>query len=157
MSRKRAARRGAAGKAAGLRALPCACANLRRASRAATQFYDMQLRAAGLSTAQFTLLQTLSLAGRVTQRRLGQILALNSTTLSRTLRPLEKKGWIRRRPGEDRRERQIELTRIGRSRFKAAVPLWNRAQKAFLARLSRSRWDALLRDLTFIAELSRPL
>ncbi len=40
---------------------------------------------------------------------LGEILALDSTTLSRTLRPLESEGSIRSRPGEDRRERHWEL------------------------------------------------
>lgn len=153
MSQKLAARRGAAGKAAPLRILPCTCANLRRASRAVTQLYDVQMRDVGLTIAQFTLLQTLSLAGRITQRRLGRILVLDSTTLSRTLRLLEKKGWISRGSGEDRRERQIELTSAGRSKFRAAVPLWNRAQKAVVARLGRRRLDALMRELTLIADL----
>jgi DNA-binding MarR family transcriptional regulator len=130
---------------------------LRRASRAATQLYDGQLRSVGLTTAQFTLLQTLSLAGRPTQRRLGEILVLDSTTLSRTLRPLERRGWIRRRSGQDRRERQVELTPAGRRLFQAAVPLWNRAQKLFLARFGRRRWKKLLRELTAIADLSRRL
>jgi len=142
-------------KDASLRVLPCGCANLRRASRAVTQLYDAHLRPTGLTTAQFTLLQTLSLAGRVTQRRLGQILVLDSTTLTRTLRPLERKGAIRRRPGEDRRERQVELTPAGRKLFQAAVPFWNRAQKAVVARLGRRRWNALLSELSMIAGLAR--
>src|SRR5512132_1038482 len=140
MSRLRSARRKAVRRPAPLRILPCACANLRRASRAVTQLYDEQLRAAGLSIAQFTLLQAISLAGKPTQRRLGQILVLDSTTLSRTLRILERRGWIRRRSGEDRRERLIELTGAGRSLFKKAVPLWDRAQKLLLARLGTRRW-----------------
>jgi DNA-binding MarR family transcriptional regulator len=156
MADERSVHRKALRKAAALRVLPCACANLRRASRAVTQLYDAQLRPTGLTIAQFTLLQTISLTGQVTQSRLGQILVLDSTTLSRTLRLLERKRWIRRlRSGTDRRERQITLTRAGRALFKAAVPLWNRAQKLLLARLGRQRWKALLRELSAIAELSR--
>jgi DNA-binding MarR family transcriptional regulator len=126
---------------------------LRRAARATTQVYDEHLRAVGLTIAQFTLLQALTLTARVTQRRLGQVLVLDSTTLSRTLRPLETKGWIRRRSGSDRRERQIELTNSGRSVFRAAVPHWNRAQKLISARLGR-RWNALMRELSAIAEVT---
>lgn len=156
MADERSAHRKAPRKAAALRVLPCACANLRRASRAVTQLYDAQLRPAGLTIAQFTLLQTISLAAPVTQSRLGQILVLDSTTLSRTLRLVERKRWIRRlRSGKDRRERQITLTPAGRALFKAAVPLWNRAQKLLLARLGRRRWKELLRELSAIADLSR--
>jgi DNA-binding MarR family transcriptional regulator len=104
---------------------------------------------------QFTLLQTLATAGTVTQGRLGQILVLDSTTLSRTLRPLQKKRWIRTRTGNDRRERRIELTDTGRAQFKRAVPAWNRAERRVRAQLGRARLDALMVELTDIARLPR--
>jgi DNA-binding MarR family transcriptional regulator len=134
--------------------LPCACANLRRASRAVSQLYDEQVRGAGLTIAQFTLLQVLFQAGKLTQGGLGQILVLDSTTLTRTLQPLEKKGWIRRRPGKDRRERQITLTKAGQDVFQRAVPRWNRAQRILLARLGRRRWRGLMAELSHIAGMS---
>lgn len=138
-----------------LRVLPCACANLRRASRAVSQLYDEQVRGAGLNIAQFTLLQVLFQVGTLTQGGLGQILVLDSTTLTRTLQTLERKGWIRRRPGKDRRERQIALTSAGRSRFLRAVPAWNRAQELLRAQVGRRRWNELMAELTRIAGTSR--
>jgi DNA-binding MarR family transcriptional regulator len=151
--------RGAAGEpdAGGSRfvVLPCACANLRRAARAVTRLYDDELRAVGLTIAQFTLLQVLSQTGTVTQGRLGRILLLDSTTLSRTLRPLEGSGWVRRRPGKDRRERRIELTPAGRSRFRQAVPAWNRAQRILRDRIGDRRWKALMSELAAVARASR--
>jgi DNA-binding MarR family transcriptional regulator len=137
--------------------LPCACANLRRAARALTQFYDRELRGTGLNMPQFTLLQTLALFGTVTQGSLGQILVLDSTTLSRTLRPLEKKSWIRTRMGKDRRERKIELTPLGRAKFKRATSAWNRAQQRVVAQIGQARLDALMSELTTIAELTRDI
>jgi DNA-binding MarR family transcriptional regulator len=116
-----------------------------------TRLYDRELYEAGVNIAQFTLLQVLFEVGPVTQGRLGHILVLDSTTLTRTLRPLEKEGWIRRRQGEDRRERRIELTPAGRSRFRRAVPAWNRAQKLLRARVGRRRWHRLMAELAFIA------
>ena len=137
------------------RVLPCACANLRRASRAVSQLYDEQVRGAGLNIAQFTLLQVLFQVGTLTQGGLGQILVLDSTTLTRTLQTLQRKGWIRRRPGKDRRERLITLTSAGRSRFLRAVPAWNRAQELLRARVGRRRWNGLMAELSRIAGTSR--
>ena len=78
-----------------LPALPCACANLRRAARAVTQFYEQQLHGTGLNATQFTLLQFLSEAPGIAQGDFGKLLALDSTTLTRTLRPLIRLGWVR--------------------------------------------------------------
>jgi DNA-binding MarR family transcriptional regulator len=135
--------------------LPCACANLRRAARAVTRLYDAELRDFGLTIAQFTLLQVLMRVGAVPQGRLGRILVLDSTTLTRTLRPLERKGWIRRRSGEDRRERRVELTSSGRARFRKAVPAWNRAQSIVVRAVGRRRSNTLQSDLAQVACLSR--
>ena len=135
--------------------LPCACASLRRAARAVTQLYDDELRPTGLSTAQFTLLMVLAPGGPVTQGSLGRLLAIDSTTLSRTLRPLEASGWIGFEPGEDRRERRIELTRAGRRMLVSAAPAWHRAQGRLRSRLGARRWAALLSDLSRVAGLAR--
>jgi DNA-binding MarR family transcriptional regulator len=150
-------RRKPAGRRAGeppIRALPCACANLRRASRAVSQLYDERLRGAGLTIAQFTLLQVLVQAGEITQAGLGRILVLDSTTLTRTLRPLEDMGWIRRKPGKDRRERLIQPTRSGRARFRRAVPAWLRTQRILRARLGLRRWKKLPAELSHLAGIS---
>jgi DNA-binding MarR family transcriptional regulator len=134
--------------------LPCGCASLRRASRAVTQLYDAELRATGLNTPQFTLLQVLDRVGRVGQGRLGRMLVLDSTTLSRTLRPLEKQRWILIRRGTDRRERQIELTAAGRSRLERATRAWDRGQRQLMARFGQRRWSALQSELARIAGLA---
>ena len=134
-----------------LRVLPCACANLRRAARAVSQVYDEELRPAGLTIAQFTLLQFLVLAGPVTQSVLARELALDGTTLTRTLRTVERRGWIRRETGRDRRSRVVALTRTGRTVFRRASPGWNRAQAVLRARIGRRRWAGLLAELARIA------
>ena len=131
--------------------LPCACAVLRRASRAMTRVYERQLRETGLNITQFTLLQALAHVGPTTQGRLGRLLALDSTTLSRTLRPLETKRWLRSGSGTDRRERQLELTAAGRSQLERATPAWERAQKDLKTRLGGEKWDSLLNELSTLA------
>ena len=83
--------------------LPCMCASFRRAARALTHVYDEALRPQGLRATQFTILQALSLTGEISQGDLGDLLVLDSTTLTRTLRLMRTRGWIKERPGKDRR------------------------------------------------------
>jgi DNA-binding MarR family transcriptional regulator len=125
--------------------LPCLCANLRRAARAVTQVYDEALRPAGLRGSQFTILQTLSFAGELTQKRLAYLQAMDSTTLTRTLAIMERQGWILRRQGEDRREWRIQLSKAGRAKFERALPQWQKAQALVRKKLGERRWDEAMK------------
>jgi len=131
--------------------LPCACASLRRAARAVTRSYEVALRDTGLKPTQFTLLQALELLGPSPQGALGDLLALDSTTLTRTLGPLERAGWIRAGAGSDRRQLRWALTPAGRRRLDRARPAWKRAQDRLRARLGATPWEPLLADLAAVA------
>ena len=128
-----------------LPSLPCICASFRRASRALTQFYEKALRPTGLRATQFTILQTLSLAGEVTQGRLGQILAMDSTTLTRTLTIMSRHGWIAKRRGDDRREWRMRLSGAGEVRFRQALPYWEKAQTELRRELGDELSDNLMK------------
>jgi DNA-binding MarR family transcriptional regulator len=121
------------------------CASLRRASRALTQLYEEALRPTGLRATQFTVLQTLSLAGEVTQGKLGQILAMDSTTLTRTLSTMGRHGWIAKRRGEDRREWRMRLSKAGETQFKDALPHWDKAQRRLRRQLGDELSDNLMK------------
>jgi DNA-binding MarR family transcriptional regulator len=125
--------------------LLCMCGTFRRASRALTQLYDDALRTVGLRATQFTILQVLSRAGEVSQGQLGQILAMDSTTLTRTLRIMRREGWIAERRGKDRRERWLRLARAGRNRFNRALPSWEKAQAQLERQLGGKRWRDILK------------
>jgi DNA-binding MarR family transcriptional regulator len=127
-----------------LPALPCMCGNFRRAARTLTQLYDEALRPLGLRSTQFTILQALSLTGEATQGQLGELLAIDSTTLTRTLAILTRRGWISERPGEDRRERWLRLSAAGKARFHQALPAWENIQSSLRRRLGESPWKSLM-------------
>jgi DNA-binding MarR family transcriptional regulator len=91
--------------------------------------YDEALRPSGLRSTQFTLLQALNIAPSISQKQLGELLGLDSTTLTRTLARLRRKGWVRSQPGADRRELQIQLSAAGRREFRRVLPFWASAQK----------------------------
>ena len=119
------------------------CANIRRVGRMLTQRYDEALRPLGLTITQFTILQALSLAGEITQGMLAEILVMDSTTLTRTLGVMNKRGVIAKIHGSDRRERRLRLTKAGKSEWNRAVPYWQSTQEALRARLGKQRWDDL--------------
>jgi DNA-binding MarR family transcriptional regulator len=121
------------------------CASFRRTSRALTQLYEEALRPTGLRVTQFTVLQTLSLAGEVTQGELGQILAMDSTTLTRTLTIMGRHGWIAKRRGDDRREWRMRLSKAGETEFKQALPHWEKAQTRVRRQLGDELSDNLMK------------
>jgi len=124
--------------------LPCMCGSFRRTSRALTQLYENALRPLGLRATQFTILQALSLAGEVTQSQLGKILAMDSTTLTRTLQIMDREGWIAERRGEDRRERRLRLAKAGETQFNRALPAWEKVQSRLRHQLGEQSWKNLL-------------
>jgi DNA-binding MarR family transcriptional regulator len=123
--------------------LPCACANLRRAARAVTRIYNQELRAAGLEITQYTLLMALNVTGETTQGKLGRLLALDTTSLTRMLRLLKRRGWIAVRAGGDRRQRLLRLTPAGREKLVRSRPRWARAQERLRRGLGEPAWNEM--------------
>jgi DNA-binding MarR family transcriptional regulator len=120
--------------------LPCLCATVRRAGRALTSLYDEALRKHDMTVTQFTILQALELAGPVSQKQLGTILAIDSTTLTRSLRALLKNGWVQRAEGEDRRAWRLRLSKQGKVVFTRALPDWEMVQETLRKKLGSQSW-----------------
>lgn len=110
-----------------------------------------------MNPTQFTLLQFLAHVGEVSQGELGELLAIDTTTLTRTLEPLRKSGWIRARAGDDRRERHWSLTGAGERKRASAAPHWEAAQARLRSRLGDGRFQSLLSELSVVAHSVRDL
>ncbi|NNG03555.1 MAG: MarR family transcriptional regulator [Inquilinus sp.] len=126
---------------------PCTCAQVRRAARGLTRDYDRALKPAGLKLTQYSVLANLVRAGGLTITELAERLAMDRTTLTRNLRPLERQGWIALAAGPDRRCRKVMATAKGRRRYEAALPLWREAERAFRSRMGEQEAAALHRLL----------
>ncbi len=123
--------------------LPCACQNLRRLTRMVTRIYDQELRSAGIEITQFGLLTALTIVEVANQKRLSAGFAMDSTTLTRTLKLLIKEGWIRVKRGKDRRERLFNLTPAGKRQIAEAQPYWEKAERRLRQELGRSGWKRM--------------
>ncbi|MGC1726003.1 MAG: MarR family winged helix-turn-helix transcriptional regulator [Candidatus Acidiferrales bacterium] len=130
------------------------CGSLRRTSRALTQLYERSLRPLGLRASQFTILQLLSLAGEVSQGQLGEMLAMDSTTLTRTLEIMGRRGWIAGRRGEDRRERWLRLAKAGEMQLKRALPAWEKVQSRLRHQLGEQTWKNFLQLTNQVTEIA---
>lgn len=127
-----------------LPSLPCLCGSFRRTARALTQLYEQALRPLGLRSTQFTILQVLALAGEVSQGQLGEMLAMDSTSLTRTLGIMVRQGWITTRCGKDRRERRLGLASSGERQFQNSLPVWEKVQSRLRRQLGAEAWENLL-------------
>jgi DNA-binding MarR family transcriptional regulator len=112
-------------------ALPCACATVRRLGRLATRFYDVEMRPAGMETGQFTLLATIRHVPGISQIYIARRLGMDTTSLTRTLDVLLKRGWVEKARGSDRRNRVFTITGAGEAQLLRARPYWQRAQERF--------------------------
>ena len=124
--------------AARVMAADCLCFRARRVSRALTRMYDDVLRPLGIQATQLTLLNAVAMCGGggATMPRLAEILAMDGTTLSRNLRPLEKAGLMRiERLPADRSVRLALLTAEGERVVADALPLWSEAHARVVAAL----------------------
>jgi DNA-binding MarR family transcriptional regulator len=134
----------------------CACGNLRKAARAVTQLYDEALRPTGLRVTQFGILGATMAMEPVTLTRLADATVTDRTTLTRNLALLQKRGLIRIRAGDDRREREVTLTKRGRGALFRGFPLWQEAQARVVNGLGEERWKALHEGLSAVVSLARP-
>jgi DNA-binding MarR family transcriptional regulator len=133
---------------------PCVCTTLRMVTRAVTQLYDDVLRPSGLRVTQFTMLAPLARLGEANLRQLEETLAVDQTTLTRSLALLERDSVIERVPHPDRRIKALRLTAKGARALAVARPLWTQAQGLVLRELGTKRWAATRRRLAHVLHVA---
>jgi len=131
------------------------CAGFRRTARALTHMYEEAMRPLGLRATQFTILQALQLAGEVPQGRLGEMLAMDSTSLTRTLAIMRRPGWVAEQRGQDRRERRIRLSAAGEAKLRRALPVWEKVQSRLRRKLGKQQWASLLQLTHHVTEIAK--
>jgi DNA-binding MarR family transcriptional regulator len=124
--------------------------NIRRASRAVTQFYDDVLKLSGLTSAQLSLLRHLEMSELATINELAKRMRIDRTTLNRNMKPLLTAGFMTVNPGKDSRTREIKLTQAGKDAADKGWTLWDEAQvllKEYMGEEDLARLTQLLSKL----------
>lgn len=113
----------------------CLCFAAQRAARALARRFDAAFRPVGLTNGQFSLLMSLNRPSPPTLSSVAKLLAMDRTTLTAALKPLERRGLLAAQPDSaDRRTRRLALTAKGRSLLAKAAAIWRREH----ARLERN-------------------
>jgi DNA-binding MarR family transcriptional regulator len=113
----------------------CLCLHLQRAARAVARRFDAVLRPLGLTNGQFSLLMSLNRPDPASIGQVSALLAMDRTTLTANLKPLERRGLVAViTDAADKRSRRLVLLPAGQAILVAAVPIW-RQTHAELERL----------------------
>jgi DNA-binding MarR family transcriptional regulator len=123
----------------------CLCLAAQRVARALARRFDTVFRPLGLTNGQFSMMMALNRPDPPSIGSLAQFLAMDRSTLTANLKPLEKRGLVKVSIDEaDRRSRRLSLTGAGRRLLRKAVPIWARAHQEVDRRLGADA--ARLRD-----------
>lgn len=115
----------------------CLCLHAQRAARALARRFDDELKPYGLTNGQFSLLMSLNRPEPPPMGPVAELLAMDQTTLTAALKPLERRGLVERRANpKDKRSRLLALTVEGRRTLASAVPVWERVHAEIEAGLS---------------------
>lgn len=130
----------------------CLCLHVQRAARSLARHFDEVLRPVGLTNGQFSLLMSLNRPKPPGMAPVANLLAMDRTTLTANLKPLERRGLVQVVVDEaDRRSRLLVLTPDGQALLASAVPLWKAAHADIERSLPEGNADRLRADLIALA------
>jgi DNA-binding MarR family transcriptional regulator len=124
----------------------CLCLHVQRAARAVARRFDEALRPHGLTNGQFSLLTALNRPIPPPMSAVAALLAMDRTTLTANLKPLERRRLIKVAVDKrDRRNRVVTLTAAARKLLDEAFPAWQQTQDALEPKLQGA--DQFRKDL----------
>jgi DNA-binding MarR family transcriptional regulator len=126
----------------------CLCLHVQRAARALARRFDEALRPVGMTNGQFALMMSLNRPAPPPMKPVAELLAMDQTTLTAALKPLQRQGWVEILVNPaDRRERLLQLTPDGKTALAAAVPIWTSTHAEIEKNLSQGNGDQIRSDL----------
>ena len=132
----------------------CASFNFRRTARAVTQLYDAALLESGLRSTQFAILVGIAKKQPVSLSALAEVLTIDQTTLTRSLRLLQKDGLITISERSTMRQRFLTIAPKGARALARCLPLWRKTHKEFVATIGAEYWTNLRNELERLAHVA---
>jgi DNA-binding MarR family transcriptional regulator len=126
----------------------CLCLHVQRAARSLARRFDEVLRPLGLTNGQFSLLMSLNRPEPAGMASVAALLAIDRTTLTAALKPLERRGLVKVVTDRaDRRSRRLILTPEGEDLLASAVPVWEQTHREVEALIKNIDPDGLRKSL----------
>jgi DNA-binding MarR family transcriptional regulator len=114
----------------------------------------MALQESGIRSTQFTILVGIAKNQPVSIGNLAEVLAIDSTTLTRSLRPLQKEGLVVISNRAAMRQRFLTITAKGEHALARSLPAWRKAQEEFVAAIGSEYWVELRSELERLAHVA---
>jgi DNA-binding MarR family transcriptional regulator len=115
--------------------------------------YDAGLQESGIRSTQFAILVGIAKNQPVSIGALGDILIIDRTTLTRSLRLLKKEGLIVISDRFTMRQRFLALTPKGERTLARSMPAWREAHARFVAMVGSDYWIDLRNELERLANV----
>src|SRR5213080_3610558 len=132
----------------------CASFNFRRTARAVTSLYHTALQKSGIRSTQFAILVGVAKNQPVSIGALANVLVIDGTTLTRSLRLLQTEGFIAISNRAAMRQRFLTVTAKGERVLARSLPAWRNAQERFVATICANYWLDLRNDLEKVAHVA---
>jgi DNA-binding MarR family transcriptional regulator len=132
----------------------CGSLNFRRTARAITQLFDRELLRVGIRSTQFTMLVAIAKIQPTPVGRLSSVLVIDATTLTRSLRLMEKDGLVRISKRSTKRQRFVSLTQKGEQVLARSLPVWRQIQERFVDVIGSDYWINFRNDLERLAHVA---
>lgn len=131
----------------------CLCFAAQRAARMLARRFDLALKPVGLTSGQFSLMMALNRDKPAPLGQIASLLAMDRTTLTANLKPLDRRGLLERTSDpEDRRGRWLALSGEGRRHLAVALPIWVATHQAIDAELAAVGAEGLRAGLAVLAQ-----
>ena len=132
----------------------CAAFRFRMAARAVTRLFDAALQECGIRSTQFAILVAVAKKQPIAMHELSEVLFIDQTTLTRSLRLMRREGLVAISERSTMRQRFVTVTPKGEQALAQAVPLWRKIQERFVDGVGPKHWAELREELSDVSKLA---
>jgi len=135
----------------------CVSFNFRRASRVITSLYELALKRAGIRSTGFTILIAIAKSEPIAIGALARAIVLDPTTMTRSLRLLQRQKLVAVSGRSSNRQRFVTLLPKGTRALARGMPVWRQIQRRFVNKIGPDTWKELQGELERIAGVAMEL
>ena len=132
---------------------PCIFTAVRKANRVLFRRYQEALSPTGVSIVQLSILRALERHGPLSLSRLAEDLAMERTSLYRTIEPLVESGAVKIDSDQKGKSKIAQLTPEGHATIARVMPYWAKAQDQILNEVNCDNWQDMHRLMNAVANL----
>lgn len=135
--------------------LDCMCYEFRKTARVVINFYDDALKSVDIKSNQFIILVSVAYMKSTNFKTLAEFIGIDQSTLARNLVTVEKQNFVTVKPGKNKREKIITLSRKGKQKLVSAFPLWQKAQASMVEGIGADKWRKMKAEMAEVAAAVR--